>query len=972
MPRDLFLRVSDDVREKYLSLPALSRGHQVTLEGEEEYCFLDFEATGFDPAKDRIIEVAAARVAGDETKARCQSLINPNMTIPAHVEMLTGISGEMIADSPTMDEFFPTLREFVGDLTVVSYSRFEEGFLDVLYSAFEGVPFANHYIDAMDLALILLPCLQSHRQEDLARMWGLSTGRAHRAADDVDTLISIYSILLGGLYNLPLPLIKAICDRAPLEHEGLSRLLKEVLAQRSGGRPVEGLKLGGFVKRETSWEDIPPLAGESPSGTVHAESVHEVFGVGGPLAAQFSSYEERDEQLEMAEAARRAFQDGDVLLIEAGTGTGKSLAYLVPGVLWARARDMPLVVSTRTLNLQDQLSTKDLPLLKTAFGEGFFSYSVLKGYNNYICLRKLQALINGRKSLREDQLGIFGMLLSWLAEADSGDVSMLNVQYLRGLDELVLADHRECPGERCRFARSGDCYYRRALYKAKRSHVVVVNHSLLLAGVGLSFAGAVIDEAHTLEDAATEQFTREVGCFEAKRLLESLGPPGRDSGLLSEVESELAGRLGTGDTKKIEGHIDEARETTRVCLEDVDGVFTALADFHAGDEQRSSDIRFREAIVETPEYSRLSSESRMLESRLEKLAFQFSGIKTALEGVAEDRPDLDHLFYDLEGKLARILELKDDIGLIIDFRDDGFVRWATVAPPARLESQALRASPADVGPFLREVLYEPLPSLVMTSGTLSVNDSFEFFRSRVGLFLPDLETPRQLILDSSFDFARQMEVLILHDMAAPDSEGYVKQIPPVLGEVIRAAGGGVLALFTNRRLMEKVYDALVHDLAREGLPLFCQLPGYSRRRLADEFEEDKRASLFGTSSFWEGVDARGETLRVVVVTRIPFESPGRPVFEARSELLRREGRSDFNELSLPLAALRLKQGVGRLIRTRQDLGQVIIMDSRIDGRKYGKLLLASLPRARVKRISMNQAGQAVSGFQKGSNQVSPR
>ena len=972
MPRDLFLRVNDDVRERYLSLPAFSRGQEATLEGEEEYCVLDFEATGFDHVRDRIIEVAAARVAGEKIEARCQSLIDPNMTIPAHVEILTGINGETVAGSPTMDEFFPTLREFIGDLTVVSYSRFEEGFLNALYTAFAGVPFGNSYIDAMDLALILLPCLRSHRQEDIARMWGLFTGRAHRAADDVDTLISIFNILLGGLYRLPQPLIKAISDRAPAEPGGLSMLLGKVLAQRSGGRPVEGLKLDKFIRRETSWEEIPPLAGESPSGTVHAEAVHEVFGVGGPLAAQFSDYEERDEQLEMAEAARRAFQDGDVLLVEAGTGTGKSLAYLVPGVLWARATDMPLVVSTRTLNLQDQLSTKDLPLLQAALGEGFFSYSVLKGYNNYICLRKLQGLINGRKNLRRTSWGYSGCSSPGLARPTAAMSRCSTSSTCGGWPNLSWRTTASVPGNDA----------------GSPGAVTAATEGLFTGQRGLTWSsstipscwrvwafvsrGAVIDEAHTLEDAATEQFTREVSCFEAKRLLESLGPPGRDSGLLSEVESELSGRLGTGDTKKIEGYIDEARETVRTCLEDAEGVFTALAEFHAGGEQRSSDVRFREAIIESPEYSRLSSDSRMFESMLEKLAFQLSGVKTALEGIAEERSDLDHLFYDLEGKLARILELKDDIGLIIDFSDDGYVRWATVAPPARLESQALRASPADVGPLLREFLYEPLPSLVMTSGTLSVNDSFEFFRSRVGLYLPDLETPRQLILDSSFDFTRQMEVLILHDMAAPDSEEYVKQIPPVLDEVIRAAGGGVLALFTNRRLMEKVYDTLVHDLAREGLPLFCQLPGYSRRRLADEFEEDERASLFGTSSFWEGVDARGETLRVVVVTRIPFESPGRPVFEARSELLRRDGRSDFNELSLPLAALRLKQGVGRLIRTRQDSGQVIIMDSRIDGRKYGKLLLASLPRARVKRISMNQAGQAVSGFQKGSSQVSPR
>jgi Rad3-related DNA helicase len=527
-----------------------------------------------------------------------------------------------------------------------------------------------------------------------------------------------------------------------------------------------------------------------------------------------------------------------------------------------------------------------------------------------------------------------------------------------------MANHRECPGGRCRFAQDGCCFYRRALYRAKRSHIVVVNHSLLLAGVNLAFKTAVIDEAHTLEDVATEQYTVEVDYRETRRFLESLFDPLDGSGFLADLEGNATRRLPEEAHQAARYEIAEAQEACELAIEDLERMFVALCQFSGGTEYSFNDIRFSDGQVESLEYERLKMEAERFSSSLDKLNARILRLVTLFEERGDDSSDIDYLVSDTSGKSARTEELMLALAIFFSGESDGRVRWATVAGEDRFEQQALRASPIDVGPELSEALFdqEVLSSVVLTSATLTVNGSFDFFRSRIGLDLPGVRTPEQIILDSSFDYSRQMQILILHDMPDPSSSEYEPRIAEVIGEVITAAGGGVLVLFTNRRLMLKTYELLVDEMRRQGLNLLCQLPGYSRRRLAEEFIEDPTSSLFGTSSFWEGVDARGSTLRLVVVTRIPFESPGRPVFVARSERVRLEGGSDFMDLGLPLAALRLKQGVGRLIRTRQDKGQVLLLDSRINTKRYGPILLRSLPAAKRRKVSRDDLKRAITDF----------
>ncbi|MDD5448014.1 MAG: exonuclease domain-containing protein, partial [Actinomycetota bacterium] len=482
----LFENCSPEVIEHYLSFPTLKRDVQLSLEGEPIYIALDFETTGFDPEVDRVIEVAAAKFRGEEVLERFESLVNPGVPIPPAVSVLTGINERSVEDSPGLADICSELVDFMGSSAVIGYSRLEERFLHSILRQYNNGRFENLYVDVMDLAVILLPSLKRHRQSDLASIWGIETGREHRAGDDVTTLIRVFNVLMNGLYNMPLPLIGALLSHCP-QKGGLSMILYRSFHERIGEGGARKLELERMVKKPREEAEFSSPVGMDLPARVEEEKVRELFEPSGLIASEFLDYEERKEQIDMAVEASRAFQEGEILVVEAGTGTGKSLAYLVPGFLWANANKLPVVVSTRTLNLQDQLFTKDLPLLKRAFGDEDFRFAMLKGQGNYICLRRLSNLLEGKRKLPESQIAILGMLLEWVRENPSGDVSMLNISNLRGVDELVLGSSMECRENKCRFAAMGSCFYRRALKRARCSQIIVVNHSLLLSGVPIPF-----------------------------------------------------------------------------------------------------------------------------------------------------------------------------------------------------------------------------------------------------------------------------------------------------------------------------------------------------------------------------------------------------------------------------------------------------------------------------------------------------
>ena len=654
----------------------------------------------------------------------------------------------------------------------------------------------------------------------------------------------------------------------------------------------------------------------------------------GPLAGVLPGYEHREPQLQMLLAVAQIQSRGGVLVVEAGTGTGKSLAYLLPSIARAVRHSERVVVSTNTHTLQEQLMTKDLPGLREWLPWDFTA-CLLKGRSNYVSLRRWRRYL-AEVCHDSDELRFKLKVLVWLHSTESGDRSELR---LHGREEVLWAtiasDPLDCVGIHCT---KEDCYVHRARAEAEAADLVVVNHALLLAdaevGGGLlpSFDHLVIDEAHHLEEAATRGLRQEVDGPGLQALLERLGgtaPAPR--GLLEELRRQP--HLGaSGDA------LAEAVPLTLSAAQRVRELFESAAPLVGAKlnetERRDDSLRLTPVLREDPGWPavRLAGENAatvlaVLDGVLRKAV---AGSRDWLGGTEPDQGVRE--LEIIRGRLHGAAEL---LGEAILTPDPNRVYWFTLF--ARTDNLVLRAAPINVGTLLRDHVYNERRSTVFTSATLAVGGTFDYFRSRVGLG-PEAE---ELILPSPFDFLHQALVCLPTDLPGPEHEDFDRQVEEVVAAVARRVGGRTLVLFTSHRQLRDVHAALKHRVDLDEVLILGQGIDGQRRHLLKSFEEADRPLLLGTASFWEGIDVPGERLSCVIMVRLPFPVPSEPVYAARAEQV----RDAFAQLALPQAALRLKQGFGRLIRRSSDRGAVVILDNRILGRDYGKAFLDVLPPA---------------------------
>jgi DNA polymerase-3 subunit epsilon/ATP-dependent DNA helicase DinG len=625
------------------------------------------------------------------------------------------------------------------------------------------------------------------------------------------------------------------------------------------------------------------------------------------------------------------------LIVEAGTGTGKSLAYLVPSIARAVRHHERVVVSTNTHTLQEQLMGKDLPALREWLPWDFKA-CLLKGRSNYVSLRRWRRFL-AEPCKDSDELKFKLKVLMWLHTTESGDRSELR---LHGREEVlwtnIASDPLDCVGIHCT---KEDCYVHRARAEAEAADLVVVNHSLLLAdaevGGGLlpDFDHLVIDEAHHLEEAATRGMRQEVDGPGLLALLERLAKAGgagdRAEGLLLELQRQP--HLGSSGEA-----FEDAIPASLVARERAREFFDLAAHWVAaklGDmERKDESLRLTPPLRGDDGWRAVSLAA---ENAVTALAALDAGLRRAVAGVRDwlGGAEPDQGIRELEiirGRLDAATRLIDEAMLTPDHNR---VYWFTLL--ARTENLLLRAAPINVGFLLRDHVYAERRSTVFTSATLAVGGSFDYFRSRVGLG-PEVE---EVILSSPFDFLHQALVCLPTDLVTPEDAAFDEQVTGVVASVARRVGGRTLVLFTSHRQLRDVHAALKHRTDLDEVLILGQGVDGQRRQLLKAFEEAERPLLLGTASFWEGIDVPGERLSCVIMVRLPFPVPTEPVYAARAEQV----RDGFAQLALPQAALRLKQGFGRLIRRSTDRGAVVILDSRILGRDYGKAFLDVLPPA---------------------------
>lgn len=644
------------------------------------------------------------------------------------------------------------------------------------------------------------------------------------------------------------------------------------------------------------------------------------FAPGGLLEEACASspfpYEHRPQQRQMAEAVSAALEQGRPLAVEAGTGVGKSFAYLVPAILAIRARGAKAVVATYTISLQEQLMAKDIPFLRRHLGVDFKAVLV-KGRGNYLCLRRLaRAERMGGDLFARGELSWVDRIRSWSREAGDGSMQELHEQPPPGVWTSVCAEEGNCSGQKCPEYHS--CFFMRARRQAAGADLLVVNHHLLFADLALrlqeaallpDYATLVFDEAHQMENVASEHLGLRLSHYAFEHWMKRLYQPDSQKGLLANLREGEAAHAVQRLADEVAELFSRLRETARFVGEQTQRTLTSPP------------------AIETPVPARLAEIAGALQTVMDKL---------------ED----DDLVAELRQARRRGLEMREQVLAFLEQRLDDHVYWLEAEGRRRLLT--MYSAPIEVGPALREALFAAVPCVIMTSATLAVNGSLEYFTHRVGA-----EACATLAVGSPFDYARQMKVWIPVDMPDPaDDARFVPAAASAVEYFTAHSDGAAFVLFTSSAMMRRVADRVREPLAGRGLRLLVQGEGLPRHRMLEEFRRGEGTVLFGLDSFWMGVDVPGDALTNVIIVRLPFSVPDQPLVRARMDRIKQKGGDPFREYSLPEAVIKFRQGVGRLIRTQTDEGVVVVLDRRITGKWYGRWFLRSIPECPVEFVEV--------------------
>ncbi len=929
---------------------------------------LDLETTGLDPNQDAILEIAAVRFVEGEPAAEWQTLVNPGRPIPPAITQLTGITDAEVATAPPLEAVLPQLEAFVGNAPLVGHNiAFDLGFLQAA-GVFHDHPAADTY----QAAAVLWPRAPRYALSALAQALGWPTDDAHRALGDARRAGWLFLALVDEAAHLPPELLQEMIRQARKIDPpwlGLGVLLAAQARQQQAGKRPRGRWQPTFP-RPRAWEPpaTPPEVSPTP---LDVDAVVEAFLPGGALHQALPQYEHRAEQVEMAAAVADALGSARHLLIEAGTGTGKSLAYLLPAAAFALHNPgFPVVVSTHTKNLQDQLLHKDIPLLSRALGwEERLRVAVLKGRSNYLCPRRLQDMLRlGPEN--EDEVRVLLKVLVWLYHGGEGERSTLSLgrrDYAAW--RKLSAEDEGCQAQVCLNRMDGVCPFFQARRRAQAAHLIVVNHALLLSDAATGgrilpeYRHLIIDEAHHLEAAATDALMVAVREDDLRRLAREVGTPQR--GTLGRVLNLLRGHLASAPQRFTQlrqrgerltealFQFTELGKRVFVVLEDV------LRELHQGrrPQRYAQQGRITPAVRTLPVWERVEDAWNTARAALLEGQRAWQALLQDARRWAADALEEDPVLNDALGRLATLAADAEALRIALDQcilePGDDQVYWVEQAPGRR---PVLYAAPLHVGPLLEELFWRGKDAVILTSATLSVGGSFDFIRQRLNAFEADT-----LALGSPFDYENAALLYLVNDIPEPSHPNYQRTMERAVYALARATRGRMLVLFTSYAHLERTARTLAGPLAELGIALFRQDEGASPHALIRAFREHEAAVLFGTRAFWEGVDIPGEDLSALVIAKLPFAVPSDPLVQARSEMY----DNPFWEYSLPDAILVFRQGFGRLIRTRTDRGIVAVLDRRMVSKRYGQYFLQSLPPATVVVDSWRRLGPTAARWLEG-------
>lgn len=916
-----------------------------------KFVVIDLETTGNLPKRgDKIIQFAAVVIENGKITKQYSSLINPKRTIPIFIEELTGLNDEMVKTAPLFSEIASVVAGLLEGAYFVAHNvLFDLSFLqeELIQAGFEG--FYGPVLDTVEMARILYPTADGYKLSDLAEKENLNHDRPHQADSDALVTAELFLILFERLSMFPKKTLHQLSHLSGGLKSDLQQLLDEIQTEKDKrvDEIPEAIEIFKGIALKKQAESIKvnedAFVGPYPKSE---EEKSELVKKG------FTSYAKRTGQFVMMDGVYQSFQMEQHTLIEAGTGVGKSLGYLLPAAYFAKKNKLPIVVSTHTIQLQEQIIKNEIPLLGKILP--FKVHSVLlKGRNNYISLERFHQTLMEENDNYDTTLTKMQILV-WLTETETGDKDELN------LSSGGLIYWSKIKNEPTVFLQNNDWqekdFYLRAKKAAQEAEIVITNHSLLLSDLSgkkailPNFDYCIIDEGHHFEKVASQFFGYSLDYLSTRLLLGVFGQYEQKQLfyqmelLMSAMPSKKDGLIDTNELNRmmvdLTYEMDEFFKLTAIYAKTI---ATNKKEFYRTKVRFSSEDR--------------SKEKTALVNSAERFAFQIKDFQTAilerLEWIEKLKETLTiEQQTNMEEIISFINELSELRNTVYDcfIKESNFVKWIEFDSRSPQNVTTFFAQPATVATALKEKFFEVKKGVVLTSATLTVNHSFDYIMKEIGL---EPALTLNMIIPSPFEYENQVQLLIPEDLPEINTvslDEYVVAITEHIITIAEATKGRMLILFTAHDMLKKTYELIKESGFLNDYVMIAQgITSGSRTRLTRNFQRYDKAILLGTSSFWEGVDIPGEDLSCLVIVRLPFSPPDEPLTEAKCQLITQQGGNAFSDYSLPEAILRFKQGFGRLIRTETDRGIMIVFDKRIVTTKYGKAFLKSIPTVPVKK-----------------------
>jgi len=915
--------------------------------GLKTFVASDLETTGLDPVNDYIIEFGAIKVIDGKLSERLQQFIKPPIKIPPFITKITTITDEMVKDAPPLEAVFEKLYDFLGTFPLVGHNvRFDYGFLQQKRGEYDGYEMKNELLDTLYLARTFRYDMVNHRLGNIAETYGLSSEGAHRADYDAELTAIILLKLISEMPRADEEVFKNLVEIHRTVELPNKQLFIHIINHLRRGKKL--ISEAGF---QSDRVPLKPNVRETPS-QLEPPELEDVFRPDGKLTQVLDGYESRPAQYEMAADIEHIMQADEFLVAEAGTGVGKSLAYTIPSILTRRklAEPEPLVISCNTKNLQDQLFHKEIPFIQEELGIGLKSV-LLKGRNNYVCKNKwTRALRDLDWFLTDWEKEELQTLVLWIRETPTGDIDEHNGFSTRRASYLwskLCSEPGFCTSTICQ--PFDYCFLGKIRREVFGADVVVINHSLLLSDVVAGHAilphydRLVVDEAHLLEKNAYQFFASEFSYYSLKKLIDRIYyiKNHRSSGLSVDLLHYL---------------VPIKPEEKKDILKQVEDIQNGATEASFANDEFFKDFRAKYAYqVQHTKfiYKELYSAKTQL---FESVRGSWFGLTSALGNLvkllAQLRKVLDEVntqgVVDLEAFILRLESYQEELTGTLDLMQQQaeagkseIIYWFELKPKKDDLQIRFVQVPLRVGEILKKSLYTGLKSAVFTSATLSVNESFEYYLNRTGLI--DNERLHVKTYPSPFSYSDQARAFVPLFLGHSNESTYTLRVIEVLEDIWRSHPVGTMILFTSYSQLMSWESELAPIFKRSGRKLFVQNNQVSRVSLIQSFKSEPGSVLLATDSFWQGIDIPGEALQLLVVAKLPFQVPSEPIVKANQEAIRANSGNDFMEYAVPEAAIKYKQGLGRLIRTMSDFGAIISLDERLFTKRYGSYFINSTP-----------------------------